>query len=251
MTSRTRSLNDLLNKLLYLTTAEVVPKRIVEVVIKAVDSFTPYEARVLKLYYGLDCKSLSIPAIISDLGDGANRTGVTRARDRALRKLRHPSRSDLLIEAILQEPAWESQNPELKEWRDNRPQGEVRKVPQAAAVPAVRPVMTEWQQRQVFVQGIRRQLAVVEEMLQTFTGEAPPILFRPIDELELTVRSTNSLKAEDIYYIGELVQRTEVELLRMPNLSRNYINEIKEALASRGLQLDTKLENWPPPGLGG
>lgn len=76
-----------------------------------------------------------------------------------------------------------------------------------------------------------------------------PILLRPVDELELTVRSANCLKAENIYYIGDLIQRTENELLKTPNLGRKSLNEIKEVLASRGLTLGMKLENWPPAAL--
>ncbi len=76
-----------------------------------------------------------------------------------------------------------------------------------------------------------------------------PILLRPVDDLELTVRSANCLKAENIYYIGDLIQRTETELLKTPNLGRKSLNEIKEVLASRGLSLGMKLENWPPAGL--
>jgi DNA-directed RNA polymerase subunit alpha len=76
-----------------------------------------------------------------------------------------------------------------------------------------------------------------------------PILLRPVDELELTVRSANCLKAENIYYIGDLVQRTETELLKTPNLGRKSLNEIKEVLASRGLTLGVRLESWPPQGL--
>ena len=75
-----------------------------------------------------------------------------------------------------------------------------------------------------------------------------PILLRPVDELELTVRSANCLKAENIYYIGDLIQRTETELLKTPNLGRKSLNEIKEVLAARGLTLGMKLENWPPAG---
>jgi len=76
-----------------------------------------------------------------------------------------------------------------------------------------------------------------------------PILLRPVDDLELTVRSANCLKAENIYYIGDLIQRTETELLKTPNLGRKSLNEIKEVLASRGLTLGMRLENWPPVGL--
>ncbi|MFO1436059.1 MAG: DNA-directed RNA polymerase subunit alpha [Gammaproteobacteria bacterium] len=73
-----------------------------------------------------------------------------------------------------------------------------------------------------------------------------PILLRPIDDLELTVRSANCLKAESIHYIGDLIQRTEVELLKTPNLGKKSLTEIKEVLASRGLSLGMRLENWPP-----
>ncbi len=76
-----------------------------------------------------------------------------------------------------------------------------------------------------------------------------PVLLRPVDELELTVRSANCLKAENIYYIGDLIQRTENELLKTPNLGRKSLNEIKEVLASRGLTLGMKLESWPPAAL--
>ncbi len=84
---------------------------------------------------------------------------------------------------------------------------------------------------------------------QEKTPTIDPVLLRPVDDLELTVRSANCLKAENIYYIGDLIQRTETELLKTPNLGRKSLNEIKEVLASRGLTLGMKLENWPPAGL--
>ena len=73
-----------------------------------------------------------------------------------------------------------------------------------------------------------------------------PVLLRPVDDLELTVRSANCLKAENIYFIGDLIQRTEVELLKTPNLGKKSLTEIKDVLAKRGLSLGVKLENWPP-----
>lgn len=73
-----------------------------------------------------------------------------------------------------------------------------------------------------------------------------PLLLRTVDDLELTVRSANCLKAENIYFIGDLVQRTEVELLKTPNLGKKSLTEIKDVLASRGLSLGVKIENWPP-----
>ena len=79
--------------------------------------------------------------------------------------------------------------------------------------------------------------------------QVDPLLLRPVDDLELTVRSANCLKAENIYYIGDLIQRTENELLKTPNLGRKSLNEIKEVLSARGLTLGMKLENWPPAGL--
>lgn len=88
---------------------------------------------------------------------------------------------------------------------------------------------------------------VVEEKPQA--PQIDPILLRPVDDLELTVRSANCLKAENIYYIGDLIQRTETELLKAPNLGRKSLNEIKEVLASKGLSLGMRLENWPPAGL--
>jgi len=104
---------------------------------------------------------------------------------------------------------------------------------------------------------LRSQLAVfvdleAEESVETAASNEPeidPILLRPVDDLELTVRSANCLKAESIYYIGDLIQRTEVELLKTPNLGKKSLTEIKEVLVSRGLSLGMRLENWPPPGL--
>jgi DNA-directed RNA polymerase subunit alpha len=88
-----------------------------------------------------------------------------------------------------------------------------------------------------------------EEKERRPAPQIDPILLRPVDDLELTVRSANCLKAENIYYIGDLIQRTETELLKTPNLGRKSLNEIKEVLAARGLTLGMKLENWPPAGL--
>ncbi|MBN8280360.1 MAG: DNA-directed RNA polymerase subunit alpha [Gammaproteobacteria bacterium] len=110
---------------------------------------------------------------------------------------------------------------------------------------------------------IRRAGTILKDQLDVFlelrgqdeatatTAEAQiePILLRPVDELELTVRSANCLKAENINYIGDLVQRTEVELLRTPNLGKKSLTEIKEVLESHGLSLGMRIENWPPPGL--
>jgi DNA-directed RNA polymerase subunit alpha len=112
-------------------------------------------------------------------------------------------------------------------------------------------------------EAIRTAASILTEQLSVFgdfivrgpasskstTGGVDPMLLRPIDDLELTVRSANCLKAENIYYIGDLIQRTEVELLKTPNLGKKSLTEIKEVLASRGLSLGMKLENWPPAGL--
>src|SRR5438067_1629055 len=112
-------------------------------------------------------------------------------------------------------------------------------------------------------QAVRYAASVLVEQLSVFADlkgtdqpaaeraapQVDPILLRPVDDLELTVRSANCLKAENIYYIGDLIQRTETELLKTPNLGRKSLNEIKEVLASRGLTLGMKLENWPPVGL--
>ena len=104
---------------------------------------------------------------------------------------------------------------------------------------------------------LRNQLAVFCDIgpeeprvsAQSPAQDIDPILLRSIDDLELTVRSANCLKAESIYFIGDLIQRTEVELLKTPNLGKKSLTEIKDVLAARGLSLGMRLENWPPAGL--
>src|SRR6056297_2532532 len=112
-------------------------------------------------------------------------------------------------------------------------------------------------------EAIRRAGSILKDQLSVFVdlqgqeegagaaaeAQIDPILLRPVDELELTVRSANCLKAESINYIGDLVQRTEVELLRTPNLGKKSLTEIKDVLESHGLSLGMQLENWPPPSL--
>jgi len=112
-------------------------------------------------------------------------------------------------------------------------------------------------------EAIRRAATILQQQLSVFVDlesekeaepeeeedEVDPILLRPVDDLELTVRSANCLKAENIYYIGDLVQRTEVELLKTPNLGKKSLTEIKDVLASRGLSLGLRLDNWPPASL--
>ena len=112
-------------------------------------------------------------------------------------------------------------------------------------------------------EAIRRAATILQHQLRVFVDlqseiiaepeeredEIDPILLRPVDDLELTVRSANCLKAEDIYYIGDLIQRTEVELLKTPNLGKKSLTEIKDVLATRGLSLGLRLDNWPPASL--
>jgi DNA-directed RNA polymerase subunit alpha len=115
------------------------------------------------------------------------------------------------------------------------------------AVRACAKILVE--QLAVFAQLEGSELAAFDAPAARSSQQFDPILLRPVDELELTVRSANCLKAENIYYIGDLIQRTENELLKTPNLGRKSLNEIKEVLASRGLTLGMRLENWPPAGL--
>jgi DNA-directed RNA polymerase subunit alpha len=89
----------------------------------------------------------------------------------------------------------------------------------------------------------------VSQVEQTHVPAPDPMLLKSVDDLELTVRSANCLKAENIQYIGDLVQRTEVELLKVSNLGRKSLTEIKDVLAQRGLSLGMRLENWPPADL--
>ncbi len=110
---------------------------------------------------------------------------------------------------------------------------------------------------------IRKAAGVLQQQLSVFVDlqgdeqvepdktetEIDPILVRPVDDLELTVRSANCLKAENIYYIGDLIQRTEVELLKTPNLGKKSLTEIKDVLGTHGLSLGMRLENWPPANL--
>ena len=112
-------------------------------------------------------------------------------------------------------------------------------------------------------EAIRRAGGILKDQLSVFVdlrgqdeaasaaaeSQIDPILLRPVDELELTVRSANCLKAENINYIGDLIQRTEVELLRTPNLGKKSLTEIKEVLESHGLALGMRVESWPPPSL--
>lgn len=113
-------------------------------------------------------------------------------------------------------------------------------------------------------EAIRRAAHILQDQLSIFVElkgsevarpssvqavEIDPILLRPVDDLELTVRSANCLKAESIHYIGDLIQRSEVELLKTPNLGKKSLTEIKDVLASHGLSLGMRLENWPPPNL--
>jgi DNA-directed RNA polymerase subunit alpha len=110
-------------------------------------------------------------------------------------------------------------------------------------------------------EAIRRSASILRDQLSVFVDleaeaavsvtepEEPsvdPILLRPVDDLELTVRSANCLKAENIFLIGDLIQRTEVELLKTPNLGKKSLTEIKDVLARRGLSLGMRLEHWPP-----
>jgi DNA-directed RNA polymerase subunit alpha len=112
-------------------------------------------------------------------------------------------------------------------------------------------------------EAIRRAATILQQQLAVFVDlehdaepeeedeseHIDPILLRPVDDLELTVRSANCLKAENIYYIGDLVQRTEVELLKTPNLGKKSLTEIKDVLASKGLALGMRLDSWPPASL--
>ena len=92
---------------------------------------------------------------------------------------------------------------------------------------------------QALVHGQTKPLEAIEPKID-------PGLLNPVDDLELTVRSANCLKADNIYYVGDLVQRTETDLLKTPNLGKKSLTEIKDVLAERGFTLGTKLENWPP-----
>jgi DNA-directed RNA polymerase subunit alpha len=105
------------------------------------------------------------------------------------------------------------------------------------------------EQLAVFAQLEGVELSAFDQPAQRSSQQFDPILLRPVDELELTVRSANCLKAENIYYIGDLIQRTEVELLKTPNLGKKSLTEIKDVLASRGLSLGMRLDNWPPASL--
>ncbi len=103
-------------------------------------------------------------------------------------------------------------------------------------------------QLSVFVDFEKVKEQVVDEEVEE-EDSFDPVLLRPVDDLELTVRSANCLKAENIYYIGDLIQRTEVELLKTPNLGKKSLTEIKDILAIKGLSLGMRLENWPPENL--
>ncbi|NOT85039.1 MAG: DNA-directed RNA polymerase subunit alpha [Methylococcaceae bacterium] len=103
-------------------------------------------------------------------------------------------------------------------------------------------------QLSVFVDFEKVKDVVVEEQFVE-VEMFDPVLLRPVDDLELTVRSANCLKAENIFYIGDLIQRTEFELLKTPNLGKKSLTEIKDILALKGLSLGMRLENWQPESL--
>ncbi len=100
------------------------------------------------------------------------------------------------------------------------------------------------EQFQLFINFDEPEEVVVKEEDQE--PEMNPNLLRKVEELELTVRSTNCLKNDNIVYIGDLIQKTEAEMLRTPNFGRKSLNEIKEVLAGMGLHLGMEVPNWPP-----
>ena len=87
---------------------------------------------------------------------------------------------------------------------------------------------------------------VAEAMEAPVAPAFNPNLLRKVDELELSVRSANCLKNDNIVYIGDLVQKTEQEMLRTPNFGRKSLNEIKEVLTQMGLHLGMEVSDWPP-----
>ncbi len=109
-------------------------------------------------------------------------------------------------------------------------------------------------------EAIRRSATILQHQLSAFVdmsyqdildkdevkNEVDPLLMRPVDDLELTVRAANCLKAENIYQIGDLVQRAESDLLKTPNLGKKSLMEIKGVLAQHGLSLGMLIDNWPP-----
>lgn len=100
------------------------------------------------------------------------------------------------------------------------------------------------EQLQLFINFDEPEEVVVKE--EDNEPEMNPNLLRKVEELELTVRSTNCLKNDNIVYIGDLIQKTEAEMLRTPNFGRKSLNEIKEVLAGMGLHLGMEVPNWPP-----
>lgn len=111
-------------------------------------------------------------------------------------------------------------------------------------------------------EAIRRSATILQQQLASFVDlqSAPivnekssredainPIYYRPVDDLELTVRSANCLKAENIFFIGDLVLRTESDLLKTPNLGKKSLTEIKNVLQSHGLSLGSKIDGWRSP----
>ena len=112
-------------------------------------------------------------------------------------------------------------------------------------------------------EAIRRAATILQQQLAVFvdlkseeahkplglSAAMDPLLLRPVDDLELTVRSANCLKAENIFFIGDLIQKSESDLLKTPNLGKKSLTEIKDVLASRALSLGMHIEGWPPAGL--
>ena len=138
---------------------------------------------------------------------------------------------------------------DMRAFRDDYSKQTIGRIIMDASFSPVRRVAYSVSAARVIFGTIKTEAEADQQVQEDVPPPLDPILMRPVDDLELTVRSANCLKAENIYYIGDLIQRTENELLKTPNLGRKSLNEIKEVLAQHGLTLGMRLENWPPANL--
>jgi hypothetical protein len=192
----------------------VVTPQVLAVLLAAFETLTPNELLVVTQFYGFGCETKGLADIAPQLKGEQTALRARQIRDKAIRKLKYRSRYGILVHS-LSEAEWAGRDPALKALRDQI----------LAAKKAVDEVWSHF----------ARVVPMVSA--RAFTPEALALQSRPVEDLDLTIRTRNCLKAENIVTIGDLLLHSEVDLIKTPNLGRKSLNEIKEVLASRGVSL--------------